>query len=1110
MNPLLSAMFRRFRRFKSAGARTDKSKGKAKWQRLRLEVLEDRAVPTAVAAPANLVSWWAANNTAADAMGLNNATLTNVTYTTGEVGKAFSFNGVNGWAALGDPSSLAFTASMTIEGWIKVNGLPTNSNFGSIMFRGDDRGGLDPYSLDLLPDGRLRFEVCGGTTGTTDVYAPVSLGQFVHVAATLDDGTGAMTLYENGSVVAQTTTTVRPFGALDPTQEPGVGIGNSNALDNYNVPFNGLIDELSVYNRALTAGEVLGIYKAGSNGKVISPVAVDDPSVVEGSGGATTPITFTITRTGSLSGALTVNWTTADDTAIAGTNYIAASGSVTFADGQATQQVQVTTLPDNTPTPNLDFKLVVTPSGGTSVMGLATILNVDVGISVNNATVTNGNLLYGSLGTLVDQAGNGGLNRSTGMAFGPDGNLYVGSLNTNEVLRYSATGAFLGAFVTAGSGGLTTPATEGLSFRPDGKLYVASRDNSNVLRYDAATGAFIDIFVPSNSGGLLSIKGMVFGPDGNLYLSSAGTNQVLRYSGTTGAFLGVFVAAGSGGLNKPRSLTFGPDGNLYVSSSSSNSVLRYNGTTGAFINTFIGAGSGGLNAPGDLVFTNGSLYVASQGTNQVLRYDGTTGSYVETTVAANSNGVSSPLGLLPDANNNLLVGSNYEIQRFGPASQAAFTVSLITPTASTVTVNYSTADGSALAGTDYVATSGTLTFAPGETTKTIVVPTLNASATGADKTFTLNLSSPSSGTITTGQGVGTIHENNATKFYVVDLNHATYKYQASGTQQEPFLLSQGNLDSKGIAANAAGTEEWVVDYNENVYVYTPGGTLLGSWSAGGLPSGASMSGVATDGTNIWLLDATTNKIFYYAGAASRLTGSQNAASSFKLNKSDNWPANLVTDGKSIWVVDLSKVFKYTVAGSLLGSWKFDPADLDATGITIDPNNVSTIWTVDAYTKKVYQYTGAASRTSGSQNADATFALAPGDTNPQGIADPTVFLGQPTVAAQPAPLAPPILSESIASAPLRSSMDWLFVNLANAASATDRSTLSKPLIPVTVNQASQRLPIHDATWQVASQAGRGIELQFADWEYSGTTKEADAIDLAFGEGFEGASGRSVIS
>ena len=114
----------------------------------------------------------------------------------------------------------------------------------------------------------------------------------------------------------------------------------------------------------------------------------------------------------------------------------------------------------------------------------------------------------------------------------------------------------------------------------------------------------------------------------------------------------------------------------------------------------------------------------------------------------------------------------------------------------------------------------------------------------------------------------------------------------------------------------------------------------------------------------------------------------------------------MTDGTSIWVVDGTalKVFKYTLSGSSLGSWAIDPADTHPTGITIDPTNVSNIWIVDNGTDKVYQYTAAASRTSGSQNAAATFALNPCDTNPQGIADPPpagAAVAEPTPTVAPA-------------------------------------------------------------------------------------------------------------
>ena len=473
-------------------------------RRVSLECLERRELLTAVAVPSGIVSWWTANSTAADATGLNNATLSNVTYSSGEVGKAFSFNGNNGWAALGDPSSLAFTNSFTIEGWIKVNGLPTNYNFGSIMFRGDDRPGLDPYQLDIVPNGDLQFQITGtpgaATGGTANLEAPIPLGQFVHVAATLDDATGLMTLYENGTVVAQTVTTVRPFGPLDPTQKPGVGIGNSNDLANYNVPFNGLIDELSVYNRALTSGEVLGIDKAGSSGKVVSPIAVNNPSVVDGSGGATTPVTFTITRTGSLSGPLTVNWATADDTAIAGTDYVAASGTATFADGQATQTVTVTTLDNNNLNPNLDFKLIATPSGGTSVMGLAAIVNDDASISVSNDTATEGGTSIRSLGAFVP-AGLGGLTDACSIVVGPDGNVYVSTLSGSAVYRYDAAGNPLPApgnpgadFVAPGSGGLSS--VRDIAFGPDGFLYVVSQGTNAVLRFDPVTGVRLALAAP--------------------------------------------------------------------------------------------------------------------------------------------------------------------------------------------------------------------------------------------------------------------------------------------------------------------------------------------------------------------------------------------------------------------------------------------------------------------------------------------------------------------------------------------------------------------------------------------------------------------------------------
>lgn len=86
-----------------------------------------------------------------------------------------------------------------------------------------------------------------------------------------------------------------------------------------------------------------------------------------------------------------------------------------------------------------------------------------------------------------------------------------------------------------------------------------------------------------------------------------------------------------------------------------------------------------------------------------------------------------------------------------------FTVTLSAPSATPVTVNYSTANGTATAGEDYTAASGTLTFAPGETTKTITIQVKGDQKKEADETFFVNLSGVSSNALLLdAQGIGTI------------------------------------------------------------------------------------------------------------------------------------------------------------------------------------------------------------------------------------------------------------------------------------------------------------------------------------------------------------------
>src|SRR4029077_17434542 len=138
-------------------------------------------------------------------------------------------------------------------------------------------------------------------------------------------------------------------------------------------------------------------------------------------------------------------------------------------------------------------------------------------------------------------------------------------------------------------------------------------------------------------------------------------------------------------------------------------------------------------------------------------------------------------------------------------------------------------------------------------------------------------------------------------------NPRTYEYGSGGTSEEIIPEISGNTAPRGVATTAAGTTGGAVDANKNVFVYTNHDVLQGSWSAGGLSSSAQLTGIATNGTDLWLVDSYTDKVYKYTGAASRLYGSQNAASNFALlvhGKNGNTnPQDIVTDGTSFWVVD---------------------------------------------------------------------------------------------------------------------------------------------------------------------------------------------------------------
>ena len=203
-----------------------------------------------------------------------------------------TFDGVSSRVAVPDSPAYANLQSMTIEVELATSGYqPSQFGLNQIVFRGDDRGGLDPFFLAIQADGSVAFYL--NNVFLVQSPGPIPVGQFMHVAATLDDASGSVKLFLDRAQVASTTTNQRPNTTLLTGANPGVGIGNLQS-GNFAQSFAGTIYELRLSSTSLSTEAMLPA----------RPSIGVQPESVQMCRSETA--TFTSTATGS--GALTYLW----------------------------------------------------------------------------------------------------------------------------------------------------------------------------------------------------------------------------------------------------------------------------------------------------------------------------------------------------------------------------------------------------------------------------------------------------------------------------------------------------------------------------------------------------------------------------------------------------------------------------------------------------------------------------------------------------------------------------------------------------------------------------------------------------------------------------------
>ena len=213
-----------------------------------------------VPAPFGMVGWWRGDNTPTDSTGLGNngAWVGNPNYGFGEVGQAFSVANAGDYVSVPTAASLDFLAtdSFSIDAWVRT----VNNGIAAIVDKRDVSGfpTVVGYEL-LLNNGRLHLQL-NGLNYINSSSPMINDGEWQHVTAVVDRSIPQVRLYVNATLVHSAPVV------------PNVSVANNRDLrigqDRFlNASFNGQIDEVEIFNRALTAAEIKSLWVAGCAGK---------------------------------------------------------------------------------------------------------------------------------------------------------------------------------------------------------------------------------------------------------------------------------------------------------------------------------------------------------------------------------------------------------------------------------------------------------------------------------------------------------------------------------------------------------------------------------------------------------------------------------------------------------------------------------------------------------------------------------------------------------------------------------------------------------------------------------------------------------------------------